>query len=114
MIRFEAPIMLTGLAALSVETQKYLRAPFFSGLSHGLVGIEDVDIDHAHEGVGVFFTAHVLERREVEHIVVALSIGHKGIEDIAACIDGKGRKFSLRYIPGRSGYPARARPCCFR
>ena len=26
MMRFEAPIMLTGFAALSVETQKYLRA----------------------------------------------------------------------------------------
>ena len=29
MIRLLAPIILTGLAALSVETQKYLRAPIF-------------------------------------------------------------------------------------
>ena len=27
MIRFEAPIMLTGLVALSVDTAKYLREP---------------------------------------------------------------------------------------
>ena len=27
MIRFEAPIMLTGFAALSVETQKYFAVP---------------------------------------------------------------------------------------
>jgi len=42
----------------------------------------------------------MLERRKVEHIVVARPVRDKGIEDIAPCIDGKGGKFTLD-IPKR-------------
>ena len=58
-------------------------------LAHRLVGIEDIHLDHAHERVRVLFAAYMLERGQIEHIVVAKPVRDKRIEDVAPCIDGK-------------------------
>ncbi|MNJ36196.1 hypothetical protein D3C77_309750 [compost metagenome] len=37
----------------------------------GFVGVEYIDVDHAHQRERVFLAAHVLQRGEIEHIVVS-------------------------------------------
>ncbi len=68
---------------------------FFCCHAHGFVGVENVDVDHAHEGPGILFAAHMLECRKVEHIVVARPIGHEGVEDVAARVDGEGGELTV-------------------
>lgn len=70
-----------------------LARPFPGRVPHRLVGIEDIDIDHAHERPGVLLAAHMLERGKVEHIVVAGPISDEGVEDVTARINGEGSEF---------------------
>ncbi len=54
------------------------------------------------ERTGLFLARHMLERGKVEHIVVARTIGDKGVKDVTACIDGKGRELPRSIADGGS------------
>ena len=69
-MRLEAPIMLTGLAALSVETQKYFLTPISMDMLDGFIRVEHIDVNHTHQREGVFFAAYMLERRKIELVVI--------------------------------------------
>ena len=78
-------------------------------LAHRLVGVKDVHVDHAHERVRVFFRADVLERGEVQDIVVPADPFclrfHKSIKYIGSTVDGERGELAVR-ITHRRAYVA--------
>ena len=58
-------------------------------------GVEDVNVHHPHQRKGVFLAAHVLEGRQVEHVVVTTGPLDQRIVLQGTTIDGKGAEIAV-------------------